>query len=444
MEPITVTQFDEMVKRTLSTSKELCDVFVTGEISEIKQAASGHLYFTLKEGQSILKCNMWRSSAQTVKFRPEIGMKVTAFGSADFYAPYGQLNFIVRNLALYGEGEQKKALEELTNKLLKEGLFDAERKRKCPRYPRVIGVVTSETGAVIKDIINTARLQFPADILLAPATVQGEGADITMIRALELLNERGVDVIIIGRGGGSKEDLSAFNSEALVRAIAASKAPVISAVGHATDKSLTDRVADMYAETPTQAAMLAVLPMQQVMNELRSTEIRAGRAMKGILERMRGRFISPELRLEQNSPSKQIERSRERIDKLALRMDAGIKASMNRRRLAFDTADAKFRPANAMRMVNEAGMRLDTAFGRIETAFDGMMSTATHRLESLSARLDSDSPHNVLKRGYSYISDEKGNTITSAGSVRKGSVITVKFRDGRAKAEIKEVKHNDR
>ena len=442
MDPITVTQFDELVKRTLSASKDLCDVFVTGEISEIKLAASGHLYFTLKDGQSILKCNMWRSSAQTVKFKPEIGMKVTAFGSADFYAPYGQLNFIVRNLSLYGEGEQKKALEELTNKLLKEGLFDAERKRKSPRYPRVIGVVTSETGAVIKDIINTARLQFPADILLAPATVQGDGADLSMIHALNLLNEKGVDVIIIGRGGGSKEDLSAFNSEALVRAIAASKAPVISAVGHATDKSLTDRVADLYAETPTQAAMLAVLPMEQVRNELRSSEIRAGKAMRNLLERMRARFTYPEVRLEQNSPTKHIEKRRERLDRLILRMDAGMRSSMDRRRAAFETADAKFRPANAMSMVNEGGMRLDTSFGRAETAMRNLMSGATHRLESLSARLDSDSPHNVLKRGYSYISDEKGNTITSAGSVRKGSVITVKFRDGRAKAEIKEVKHN--
>ena len=156
-ESITVTQFDELVKKTLVNTKELCDIFVSGEISECKIAASGHMYFTLKDGQAILRCNMWRSSVQTLKFRPEIGLKVTAFGSVDFYPPGGQLNFIVRNLALFGEGEQKKALEELTNKLLKEGLFDAERKRKLPKFPRTIGVVTSETGAVIKDIINNSE-----------------------------------------------------------------------------------------------------------------------------------------------------------------------------------------------------------------------------------------------------------------------------------------------
>ena len=443
MDPITVTQFDELVKRTLSSAKELNDVLVIGEITQIQRPASGHMYFTLKDGQASLKCTMWRSSVQTIRFKLEEGQKVVAFGSTDFYAPYGQLSFIVRNLTEYGEGEQKKALEELTNRLLKEGLFDPERKRKCPRYPRVIGVVTSETGAVIKDIINTARLQFPADILLSPATVQGEGADKSMVHALELLNTAGVDVISSGRGGGSTEDLSAFNSEALVRAIAASKAPVISAVGHATDKSLTDRVADLYAETPTQAAMLAVLPMEQVRNELRGCELRAGKAMKAIIERMKARFLSPDVRLDQNSPSKYIEKQRNKLETLELRMHNSVTSSMRRRRSAFETIDAKFRPANAERMVSECAMRLDSAFARIDTSIKNLLTGYDHRLESLSARLDSDNPHNVLRRGYSYVSDDSGKTITSAKGLRKGSSITVKFRDGRAKAEIQEVKHNE-
>lgn len=438
-DPITVTQFDELVKRVLGNSRELCDVFVSGEISEFKRAPSGHLYFTLKDGQSTLKCNMWRSSAQTVTFTPEVGMKVTAFGSADFYAPYGQLNFIVRNLAQYGEGEQKKALEELTNKLLKEGLFEPERKRKLPKYPKVIGVVTSEAGAVIKDIINTARLQFPADILLAPANVQGEGADITMIHALQLLNSQNVDVIIIGRGGGSKEDLSAFNSEALVRAIAASKAPVISAVGHATDKSLTDRVADLYAETPTQAAMLAVLPMDQVRGELHGYEMRAGRALKGLIDRMRSRFAYPDSRLEQNSPMKYMERQRTLMEKLSMRMDSAIVSDIRGCRSSFDTADAKLRPSNAERMVNECGMRLDAVCARADMAVRRILADRAQRTDALSMRLDSDNPHNVLRRGYSYISDDEGNTITSAASLSEGKMITVKMRDGRAKAQIKEV-----
>ena len=439
VESITVTQFDELVRRTLIGTKELCDIFVSGEISECKTAASGHMYFTLRDQQSILKCNMWRSSVRTLSFEPKIGLKVTAFGSVDFYPPGGQTNFIVKNLALFGEGEQQKALEELTNKLLKEGLFDPERKRKLPRYPRVIGVVTSETGAVIKDIINTARLQFPADILLAPATVQGEGADMTMVHALELLNRENVDVIIIGRGGGSKEDLSPFNSEALVRAIAASKAPVISAVGHATDKSLTDRVADKYAETPTQAAMLALLPMEQVRNELRGYELLAAKALKNTVERMRAKLAYPDSSLQQNSPAKYIERQRNSLEKLSMRMDSGIQSMIRGYRAAFDTADAKLRPSNAERMVNECGMRLDGICARADTAMKNILTMRTQRLESLSARLDSDNPSSVLKRGYSYISDDKGNTITSASSLSKGSIITVKMRDGRAKAEIKEV-----
>lgn len=439
VESITVTQFDELVKRTLTGTKELCDVFVSGEISECKIAPSGHMYFTMKDGQAILRCNMWRSSVSTLKFKPEIGLKVTAFGSADFYAPNGQMNFIVRNLAPFGEGEQKKALEELTNKLLKEGLFDAERKRPLPKYPRVIGVVTSAAGAVIKDIIETARLQFPADILLAPASVQGEGADITMVHALELLNNENVDVIIIGRGGGSKEDLSAFNSEALVRAIAASKAPVISAVGHATDKSLTDRVADKYAETPTQAAMLALLPMDQVRKELRGYELLAARALQSTIERVGTKLTYQDSRLQQNSPAKYIERQRNSLEKMCMRMDTALQTEIRGCRSSFDRADAKLRPSNAMAMVNEYGMRLDGICSRADNSIRNILTGRSQRLESLSSKLESDNPSSVLKRGYSYISDEKGNTITSASSLAKGSVITVKMRDGRAKAEIKEV-----
>jgi exodeoxyribonuclease VII large subunit len=273
--------------------------------------------------------------------------------------------------------------------------------------------------------------------------VQGEGADLTMVKALELLNRAGVDVIIIGRGGGSKEDLSAFNSEALVRAIAASKAPVISAVGHATDKSLTDRVADLYAETPTQAAMLAVLPMEQVRNELRGCEIRAGKAMKAIIDRMRGMFSYPDARLDLNSPSKYIEKQRNKLGTLELRMVNSMKSSMRGRRSAFETLEAKFRPANAERMVSECAMRLDTLFSRADAAVKNRLTGSRHGLESLSARLDSDNPHNVLRRGYSYVSDDSGRAISSARDLRKGSSITVKFRDGRAKAEIQEVKHNE-
>ena len=260
-----------------------------------------------------------------------------------------------------------------------------------------------------------------------------------MIHALELLNRENVDVIIIGRGGGSKEDLSAFNSEALVRAIAASRAPVISAVGHATDKSLTDRVADKYAETPTQAAMLALLPMEQVRNELRGYELLAAKALKNVIERMRSKLAYPDSSLQQNSPAKYIERQRNSLEKLSMRMDSGILAKMSGYRSAFDTADALLRPSNAERMVNECGMRLDAVCARADTSMRNILASRSQRLDALSARLDADNPHSVLKRGYSYISDEKGNTITSAASLSKGSVITVKMRDGRAKAEIKEV-----
>lgn len=436
---MTVAQYDERVKKMVSTSSYLCDVFVVGEISEWKPASSGHIYLTLKEGQSILKCIIWRSTAPTIRFKPAVGMKVTAFGGADFYAPGGQLNFIIRNLALFGEGEQKRALEELTNKLLKEGLFDPERKRPLPKYPKTIGVVTSETGAVIRDIIKTSRMQYPADILLAPAKVQGEGADITIVRGIELLNTIGVDVIIVGRGGGSSEDLSAFNSEALVRTIAASKAPVISAVGHETDKSLTDRVADVYASTPTQAAVLAAPSMENILTELRGLEKRIARSMESAYRGSLGRFELSNAILEANSPSKHIERMGSALEKAAMRMNNAMSQHLSNARSSFSIADATLKPSNAIKMVNEMDMRVDNQSDRLDSAMKRILSTDGQAFETICMRLEADNPHNVLKRGYSYISDENGNTITSTSSLSKGAAITVRMRDGRASARIEEV-----
>ena len=438
-ETLTVTQYDERLKRSLNTNPMLCDIFVVGEISEIKTAMSGHIYFTLKDQQATLRCSMWKSRASTLKFAPKIGMKVVAFGGADFYAPSASLSFIVSHLDLFGEGEQKKALEELTNKLLKEGLFDPERKRILPKYPRTIGVVTSATGAVIKDIIETARQRYPADILLAPANVQGDGADLTIIKGIEMLNRYSVDVIIVGRGGGSTEDLSAFNSEALVRAIAASKAPVISAVGHGTDKSLTDRVADQYADTPTQAAMFATPDLGDARKDVINLQVRARRALSTVIDRMRSRFAYPDARLLQNTPAKYIERQKNALDKMAMRMQSSMRSAMEQKRSSFEKVDALLRPSNAVTLVGECGMRIDTLWDRVERSAKDLFESKTQRLESLSSRLDSVNPRNVLRRGYSYISDDCGNTITSASALSKGTVITVRMRDGRAKAEVREV-----
>ena len=253
-ETITVTQLNTRVKEIFSSSPGIRDVWVTGEISGLKRYPSGHYYFTLKDSGSNIRGVLFAGSRARMSFEPAENMKVVAFGHVDIYVPNGRYQFIVETMRQSGVGDLYLQFEKLKRKLEAEGLFDRSRKRPLPEYPRTIGVVTSEKGAVIHDIITTAASRFPADIVLAPSMVQGEGAAATIVAGIELLNRYGVDVIIVGRGGGSIEDLWPFNEEIVARAIAASAVPVVSAVGHETDFTISDFVADARAATPTGAA----------------------------------------------------------------------------------------------------------------------------------------------------------------------------------------------
>ena len=255
-ETITVTQLNTRVKDMITSSPAVRDVWVEGEISNLKKYPSGHYYMTLKDAGSEIRAVLFANSRFRVDFEPKDNMKVSAFGRVDMYVPRGQYQFIIDTMRKSGLGDLFLRYEALKRKLEAEGLFDQARKRPLPKYPRRIGVVTSQTGAVIHDIITTSATRFPADIILAPAQVQGDGAAQTIVAGMELLNRHGVDVIIVGRGGGSLEDLWPFNEEMVARAIARSKAPVVSAVGHETDFTIADFVADARAPTPTGAAAI--------------------------------------------------------------------------------------------------------------------------------------------------------------------------------------------
>ncbi len=436
---ITVSQFNERVKGLLGSADMLHDISVVGEISEYKTASSGHVYLTLKDRDSAVSCTLFRSAASRLSFRPAVGMKVVAFGSVSFYSPRGSLGFNILGMAPYGKGEQQKALEELTAKLLKEGLFDPERKRQVPRYPKVIGVVTSRTGAVIRDIIDTASRRFPADILLAPAQVQGEGADVSIVKGIELLNREGVDVIIVGRGGGSADDLSAFNSEIVVRAVCASRAPVISAVGHAIDKSLTDRAADRYAETPTMAATIAVPELEGEMRRVDALDMRMSSSLNAVLERMRSRFGMYDSRLRPESALREISGKRSQVEALWSAAGSVVSRKVSGASSSFARADSRLDPSRAA----DAIARLREALASIDARVSASASLAMERrasaLSALSDRLRSDDPSNVLGRGYSYITDGSGRAVGSAVQLSPGTTVTVRMKDGSAKAEIQEV-----
>ena len=441
--PLTVTQFNERVSSLVSTTDYIRNIEITGEITELKRHSSGHVYFSLKDADSVVRCTLFRYCASRVTFELENGMKVTAFGSASYYAKGGSFGFNVESMAPAGKGEQQIALEKLTAQLLSEGLFDEERKREIPRYPTFIGVVTSPTGAVIRDIIDTTARRYPVDILLSPAAVQGTDAPASIVHAIKLLENYDIDVMIVGRGGGSAEDLSAFNDETVVRAIAECKVPVISAVGHATDKSLCDRVADKYAETPTAAAMIATPDKKEENKLINSMWARMDLSLRAVTKGMKDRFDNLDRRLSPKNARDAVDHQKTKAEGLSVRLDNVIDRMMTNAHNTFRMYDLKLDPKRMMEKVNNQQRRLDDASTDMDRAINDTITTKTRDVKEVSMRLESLNPNNVLSRGYSFIRDGSGNVITSVNDLFPGTDVTIAMRDGTALAKIKELKKNE-
>lgn len=383
---LTVTQVNEYLKMLLDGDRVLSGLYVVGEISNFKLYSSGHAYFTLKDESGQLKAVMFRSYASKLAFYPSDGMRVIAHGRVSVYEASGQYQLYVDDLQPDGAGALAMRYEQLRRKLEAEGLFDQSRKKPLPEMPMRIGVITSPSGAAVHDIRNVLGRRFPcAEMILFPSAVQGAEAPPQLIMGIEFFGMTGIcDVIIIGRGGGSAEDLWAFNDEMLARAIAACPIPVISAVGHESDFTICDFVADCRAPTPSAAAELAVPDK----NELLATLSGLGNRM-GIL--MQGR-LSQEKRLMQQIGNSPVFKRPERI---------------------FDT----FR------------MRVADREGRLERATEKTLMAGRNRLTSVSGKLEAMSPLSVLSRGYAAVLRE-GNTMTRAADVCAGDRLEIRFADG--------------
>ncbi|MBQ7700814.1 MAG: exodeoxyribonuclease VII large subunit [Candidatus Methanomethylophilaceae archaeon] len=439
-EELTVTQFNERVGSLVSNTDSIRNLSVVGEISGITRSSAGHVYFSLKDKDSAVRCTLFRFAFSRIGFELKEGMKVVAFGGASYYVKGGSFGFNIESMAPYGKGDLQKKLEELTAKLLAEGLFDADRKREVPRYPRVIGVVTSPTGAVIKDIIDTTARRFPVDILLAPSTVQGDDAPKSIISGIERLNAVQVDVIIVGRGGGSKEDLSAFNDEGVVRAVASSKVPVISAVGHATDKTLVDRAADRYAETPTAAAMIATPDALDEGRNVSNLILRAKGSIDRTLGRMKARFEYAEAVLSPKRAEVQITSMGNKLDRLAVNSDNMIRDMLSSYGLRLDRLEHKLEPKYMMEGIHQNMMSLDDVSSRCDRAIDDYIEAKSNKLERFDGKLSGLDPTAVLGRGYTMIKDRDGKVITSISMIDVDDEVTIMMKDGRAVATVKEVK----
>ncbi len=461
-EPLTVTQLNTRVKGLLQSSPGLNDVWVGGEISNLTRAASGHYYFVLKDQGSEIRCALFARARSRVDFEPKENMKVLAFGGVDIYVQRGSYQFIVENMRQSGIGDLFRAFEELKRRLEAEGLFDPARKRPPPRYPRTIGVVTSETGAVIHDIITTSASRFPADILLAPAQVQGEGAAATIVAGIELLNRVGVDVIIVGRGGGSLEDLWPFNEESVARAIAASRIPIVSAVGHETDFTIADFVADVRAPTPTGAAAILLQERNEIRSRIDRDMTSADKALGAVLDRMRSRFDVLDAKLSPQSAMRDLDMKGMELDRIWSRADRALSETIADMRTRFGVVEGRLSPASALKDLDSRRQRVDALFARVSgqavlreldirsSEVDSLFSEIRTRmlrgmdscrseLGEASARLESLNPSAVLDRGYGMIIGPDGRAVPSVKSLSVGRSVSFRLRDGTAKAAITEI-----
>lgn len=396
--PLTVSELNRFVKGLLESEERLSPVLVKGEITGFKAYPSGHRYFSLKDEDASVSCVMFRSSASTIRFEPTDGLRVVVTARASLYETSGKFQLIVSGMTAEGVGDLFLAFEQLKKRLSDEGLFDPARKRRLPLLPRRIGVATSPSGAVIRDILNVLGRRFPNfSLTLLPVAVQGPGAAAEIAEAVRTFNARGdVDVIIVGRGGGSMEDLWAFNDEALARTVAASRIPVVSAVGHETDFTICDFVADLRAPTPSAAAELAMpvkADLQATVADLRN------RLSKGL-----------ERRLE-----------------------------VSRMRLGRSLASAAFLlPLDA---VERRRMRLDQAQRSLAAALSMRSAGARGRWGALSATLDALSPLKVLARGYGLVTDPAtGRPVTSTAFVHAGDRVDVALQDGSLACEVQSVR----
>jgi len=392
--PLTVSELTAGIKRTLEDG--FPDVWVVGEISRPRAYPSGHIYLTLKDKDATISAVIWRSTAARLPFDPEEGMEVLARGRVNLYPPRGQYQLDIRVLEPRGVGGQKRAFEEMKARLAEEGMFDADRKRPLPFLPKGIGVVTSPVGAAIRDVITVLRRRCPqVPVILRPALVQGDGAAASVARAIEDLNARDdLDVLIVGRGGGSLEDLWAFNEETVARAIAGSRLPVISAVGHEVDVTIADLVADVRAATPSAAAEIAVPFVPDLRSTLAVTRRRLATALAGT-----------------------VTRRREKLRAIA----------------------TTFAVRQVPDRLREVAQTLDDASRRARLAARAALGRARERMADLSARAESLSPLRVLARGYS-VTTRKGDRapLRSASEVAAGAKIRIQLSEGSLGATVTE------
>lgn len=413
-----VSFITKYIKSLLEGDIRLKKVEVEGEISNITYQSSGHIYFSMKDEGAILSCTMFKWDAASLPFKLKTGDRIQAQGSINLYEPQGKYQLIAKKIKLGGEGELYKKFLELKEELRERGMFDEQYKRPIPKYINTLGVVTSPTGAAVRDIIKTARKRNPnVSIILYPALVQGEGSALSIAEGIRELDNYGVDVMIIGRGGGSIEDLWAFNEEPVINAIFACNTPVISAVGHETDTTISDFVADLRAVTPTAGAQAAVFDFLELQEELLSINDRLNYDIERILSQKRQKALSLARHINALTPSKLITNKKIRLIDIKKTMDLSINNKL--------MASKEY-----MSAVNK----------RMNLSVNNRLNNSKEHLKRTAAGLSALSPAARLSQGYSYITDKNGKNIYKKQDVKVGDELSIRVTDGELSARVTEVK----
>ena len=395
-----VSDLNAYIRALIESNENLMDIWVAGEVSNLSKPSSGHIYFTLKDEDASVRCVIWRVHANRMAGVFDDGMRVEAHGYVSVYEGGGQYQLNIDGIRKAGKGPLYKEFLILKEKLTAEGIFDESRKRPIPPQSRLIGIVTSPTGAALQDMLNTLMGRFPmVEVIVSPTSVQGDTAPVQIVKALERLNKFiHPDVILIGRGGGSQEDLWAFNDEQVVRAVAASEAPVISGVGHETDFTLTDFTADLRAPTPTGAAIMAVPDINEINKVLNGWNQLLEQTIIDVIEKQRFRLLESKNKLDFLSPGRQIKQRMQRLDNSSLRMDFFINHYFLRQRQLLELAEEKI--------------------------------------------LSSD-PSHILRKGFAMVEDKDGSVISTIKQVQLNQDISVHVSDGVISADVTRIKEKE-
>ncbi len=408
------------------------DVWVEGEISNYRPAPSGHVYFTLKDADAQLPIVLFRRQAMLLRFRPQDGLRVLVRGRVSVYEQRGQMQLVAETMEPVGAGSLQLAFEQLKQRLKAEGLFDTDRKRPLPAFPHTAGIVTSPTGAVIRDFLSiVARRHSGLNVLLFPVSVQGESAPAEIESAIAELNASGlVDLIVLARGGGSLEDLAAFNSERVARAIVASQLPVVSAIGHETDFTIADFAADLRAPTPSAAAELITEAQHKIAEHLATLSHRLERATRFQLLQARQRLTRLPISRAESRVTMLLHRAAQRVDDFSFRLESAVTTQLRQRQNSVADLTAAVLRHDPRQSLAEARERLQALRTRIDRSLDRTLQRAAVHVGALDARLKSLSPLAVLDRGYALVLSANGALIRSTTQLTTGNQLTTRLADG--------------